>query len=80
MSLEEKVTHEKTIQDDGHILIRRITTIYKDEEYHSHSNHRRVIAPDADVSMEDAETKAIAEIVHTKARKDAYSAKLDINK
>jgi len=80
MALTEEVTYNKTIKADGHIEIQEVTTILKDGVYHSHSNHRRVIAPDADVSMEDAETKAIAEIVHTKARKDAYSAKLDINK
>ena len=77
MALTEEVTYNKTIKADGHIEIQEVTTILKDGKYHSHSNHRRVIAPDADVSNEDIETKAIANIVQTKERKDAYKAKQD---
>ena len=76
MAFTEETTLNRTIKADGHIEMQYVNTIYKDGIYHSHSNHRRVIAPDADVSKEDTETQAIANIVQTKERKDAYIAKV----
>ena len=59
-----------------HIQVRTAVVIERDGVEISRSFSRHVVAPDADVSGESAEVKAIAAAVHTQAVKDAYAAHL----
>jgi hypothetical protein len=59
-----------------HIQVRTATVIERDGVEISRSFSRHVVAPDADLSGESDEVKAIAAAVHTQAVKDAYAAHL----
>ena len=79
MALTERTVEDKieVVGDFKHIQIRTVTIIERDGVEISRSKpHRRVIAPDADVSGESTEVQAIAAAVHTQAVKDAYAAHL----
>jgi len=74
---------EETIQDKIEIVkpfnmlqIRTATIIKKDGVEISRSFHRHVVAPDADVSGESDDVKALATQFHTDAIKTAYAAHL----
>tara|TARA_E500000318_G_C3463117_1_gene173479 strand:+ start:437 stop:688 length:252 start_codon:yes stop_codon:yes gene_type:complete len=71
---------EETIQDKIEIVgdykiiqVRTATVIKKDGTEVSRSFHRHTVAPDADISAESAEVKAICNTVHTDAIKTAYA-------
>ena len=75
---------EETIQDKievvgnfKHVQVRTATVIKKDGTEISRSFHRHVIAPNADISNESAEVKAICNAVHTDAVKTAYTKHLE---
>ena len=74
---------EETVQDKIEIVsehkmiqVRTAVVIKRDDEEISRSFHRHVVAPDADISGESAEVRAICAAVHTQAVKDAYAAHL----
>ena len=74
---------EETVQDKIEIIkpfnmlqIRTATIIKKDGVEISRSFHRHVVAPDADVSGESDDVKALATQFHTDAIKTAYAAHL----
>tara|TARA_R110002020_G_scaffold311232_1_gene526881 strand:+ start:1649 stop:1897 length:249 start_codon:yes stop_codon:yes gene_type:complete len=74
---------EQTIQDKieivgdfKHIQVRTATVIKRDDVEISRAFSRHVVAPDADITGESAEVKAICNAVHTQAVKDAYAAHL----
>ena len=71
---------EQTIQDKIEIVgnykivqVRTATVIKKNGTEISRSFHRHSVAPDADISNESAEVKAICNIVHTDDIKTAYA-------
>ena len=75
---------EETIQDKIEIVgnykiiqVRTATIIKKDGTEISRSFHRHSVAPDADISNENAEVKAICNIVHTNEIKTAYKKHLE---
>ncbi len=77
---------EETIQDKIEIVgdykilsIRTATVIKKDGTEISRSFHRHTVAPNADISNESAEVKAICNIVHTDEIKTAYAKHLESN-
>jgi hypothetical protein len=74
---------EETEQDKIEIIkpfnmlqIRTATIIKKNGVEISRSFHRHVVAPDADVSGESDDVKALAAQFHTDAIKTAYAAHL----
>ena len=63
MALEKKITYDYEVRGEyKHINERQRTAIVEDGEELSFSYHRRVLTPDADVSGESDEIKAIASI------------------
>ena len=52
------------------------TVIKEDGKEISRSRHRHVLHPHYDISSEDAEVQAIANVVWTQAVKDAWTIKL----
>ena len=74
---------EETIQDKIEIVgdykiiqVRTATVIKKDGVEISRSFHRHMVAPNADISGESAEVKAICNAVHTDEVKTAYAKHL----
>ena len=78
MALTEETVQDKIeiVGDFKHIQVRTATIIKRDGTEISRSFHRHVVAPDADVSGESADVKAIAAQVHTNAIKTAYAKHL----
>ena len=74
---------EETVQDKieivgdyKHVQVRTATVIKRDGTEISRGYSRHVVAPDADISGESTEVKAICAVVHTDAVKTAYAAHL----
>jgi hypothetical protein len=59
------------------VQVRTATVIKKDGVELTRSFHRHVVAPNADISGESTEVKAICNAVHTDAVKAAYLASLE---
>ena len=78
MALTEETVQDKIeiVGDFKHIQVRTATVIKRDGVEISRSFSRHVVAPDADVSGESAEVKAISAAVHTDEVKAAYAAML----
>tara|TARA_Y100001937_G_scaffold91709_1_gene124152 strand:- start:47 stop:298 length:252 start_codon:yes stop_codon:yes gene_type:complete len=75
---EEKIQDKIEIVGDYKIVqVRTATVIKKDGTEISRSFHRHVVAPNADISGESAEVKAICNVVHTDAIKTAYAKYLE---
>ena len=75
---------EETIQDKIEIVgdykivqVRTARIIYDDGTEISRSFTRHTVAPDADISNESAEVKAICNAVHTDTVKTAYATHLE---
>lgn len=58
------------------VQVRTATVIKRNGEEISRSYHRHTVAPDADLTQEDADVAAICTPVFTQAMKDAYAAHL----
>ena len=56
------------------VQVRTDTVVMEDGEELSRKYHRHALMPDADISAEHAEVKAICNVVWTQAIKDAYTA------
>ena len=74
---------ESTVEDNieivgeyKHVQVRTATIIKKDGAELTRSFSRHVIAPNANISSESTEVKAICNAVHTDAVKTAYAAYL----
>lgn len=78
MALTEETEQDKIeiIKPFNHIQVRTATIIKKDGVEISRSFHRHVVAPDADVSGESDDVKALAAQFHTDEIKTAYAAHL----
>ena len=75
MSLTEQTLDDKIelVGEFRQVQIRTATIIKRDDVEISRSFHRRVLAPDADVSKENAEIKGIIAAAWTQEIKDAYA-------
>ena len=78
MALTEETVQDKIeiVGDYKHVQVRTATVIKRDGTEISRGYHRHVVAPDADISGESDEVKAICAAVHTDAVKAAYAAHL----
>jgi len=76
MALEKKVTYDYEIRGEfKFIQERQRTAVVEDGEELSFSYHRRILTPDADVSSESDEIKAMASALWTDEVKAAWAAK-----
>tara|TARA_R110002012_G_scaffold194029_1_gene361859 strand:+ start:496 stop:735 length:240 start_codon:yes stop_codon:yes gene_type:complete len=76
MALEKKITYDYEVRGKfKHIQERTKTSIMEDDKEISFSYHRRVLAPDADVSSESDEIKGMASALWTDEVKAAWAAK-----
>ena len=78
MALTEQEVQDKIeiVGDYKHIQVRTATVIKRDDVEISRAFSRHVVAPDADITGESTEVKAICAAVHTDAIKAAYAAHL----
>ena len=77
MALSKVVSYDYEIRSEfKHIQERAKTSIMEDGNELSYSYHRRVLAPDADVSGESDEIKGMADALWTDAVKEAYADSL----
>ena len=78
MALTEETQQDKLeiVGDFKMVQVRTATVIKRDDVEISRSFHRHVVAPDADISGESDDVKAICAVVHTDAIKTAYAAHL----
>ena len=76
IGIEEIVTTDRVIEDDGKVAVRRITRIFDDGKEVSKKYHRSWIMPGQDPTGNDIISKAVAEKLHTLDVIDAYNAKL----
>jgi len=65
IGVEEIVTHDRVIDDDGKIAVRRITRIFDEGVEVSKKYHRSWIMPGDDPAGNDMISKAVAEKLHT---------------
>ena len=81
MALTERTAEDKIeiVGDYKHIQVRTATIIERDGEETSRSYHRKVLAPNADISGESAEVQAICGAVWTQDVKDAWAAAQESN-
>ena len=75
MALEKKTSFDYEIRSEfKNIQERTKTSVMEGGKELSYSYHRRVLSPDADVSAETDEVKALANAVWTDEVKAAYAA------
>ena len=75
MALEKKTSFDYEIRSEfKHIQERTKTSVMEDGKELSYAYTRRVLAPDADVSAESGEVKALASAVWTTEVVAAWSA------
>ena len=76
MALTKVVSYDYEIRSEfKHIQERAKTSIMEDGNELSYSYHRRVLAPDADVSSESDEIKGMASALWSDEVKAAWAAK-----
>jgi hypothetical protein len=75
IGLEEIVTTDRVIEEDGKIAVRRITRIFDDGKEVSKKYHRSWIMPGDDPASKDVISKAVAEKIHTASVISAYETK-----
>ena len=78
MALTESTVEDKIeiVGEYKHVQVRTATVIKKDGVELTRSFNRHVVSPDADITGESTEVKAICNAVHTDAVKTAYAAHL----
>jgi len=74
MSLTKEIVVDKieVVGDHKMVQVRTATRVLEDGVVLSSNFHRHVVAPDADITGEDAEVQAVCNAVHTDAVKAAY--------
>ena len=82
MALTEETVQDKIeiVGDYKVIQVRTATVIKRDGKEISRTFNRHTVAPDADISGESTEVKAICNVVHTDAIKTAYAKHLESQK
>ena len=78
IGLEEIVTYDRVIEEDGKIAVRRITRIFDDGVEVSKKFHRSWIMPGDDPSKADVISKALAVKIHAPEVIAAYKAQLTV--
>jgi len=76
IGVEEIVTHDRVIDDDGRIAVRRITRIFDEGVEIGKKYHRSWIMPGQDPAGNDVISKAVAEKLHIPEVVKAYKTKL----
>ena len=78
MALTEEIIQDKIeiVGEYKMVQVRTATVIKKDGVEISRSFHRHMVAPNADISGESTEVKAICNAVHTDEVKTAYAKHL----
>ena len=74
IGIEEIVTHDRVIDEDGKIAVRKITRIFDEGIEVSKKYHRSWIMPGDDPSKADVVSKAVAIKIHTHEVIAAYKA------
>tara|TARA_R100000458_G_C8019486_1_gene79896 strand:- start:4 stop:378 length:375 start_codon:yes stop_codon:yes gene_type:complete len=78
MALSKESTFDYEVRGDYKVIqIREKISVMEDGEELSFKYHRRSLMPDADVSSESDEVKALADAVWTDAVKDLYSVSVN---
>ena len=72
----QKVDKIEIVGDYKHVQVRTATRVLEDGVELSKSFHRHVVAPDANISGEDAQVQAVCNAVHTAEVKAADAAHL----
>ena len=82
MALTEETVQDKIeiVGDYKVIQVRTATVIKRDGKEISRTFNRHTVAPDADISGESTEVKAICNVVHTDSIKTAYAKHLESQK
>ena len=82
MALTEETVQDKieVVGDYKIVQVRTATVIKRDGKEISRTFNRHTVAPDADISGESTEVKAICNVVHTDAIKTAYAKHLESQK
>ena len=77
MALSESIEYDKieVVGQYKTVQVREATVIKKDGKELTRSFHRYVLNPDADVSKEPAEIKAVCDAVWTDAVKNAWKSR-----
>jgi len=77
MALAESIEYDKieVVGEYKSVQVRKATVIKKDGTELTRSFERYVLAPDADVSKEPAEVKAVCDAVWTDAVKNAWKSR-----
>ena len=77
MALTETTEYDRieVVTEYKHVQVRKATVIKKDGEELTRSFERYSLAPDADISKEPAEVKAICDAVWTDAVKNAWKSR-----
>ena len=66
IGVEEIVTHDRVIEEDGKIAVRRITRIFDEGVEVSKKYHRSWVMPGDDLKTADVITRAVAKKLHTR--------------
>ena len=66
VGLEEIISYDRMIDDQGRIAVRRVTRIYEDGKEISKKYHRSWLNPGDDSTNADAMSKTLAKGIHTK--------------
>lgn len=74
VGLEEIVTYDRVIEEDGRIAVRRITRIFDKGKEVSKKYHRSWIMPGQNPEGNDVMSKVLAERIHTPEVIAAYEA------
>ena len=74
MALSESIEYDKieVVGQYKHVQVRKATVIKKDGVELTRAFHRHVLNPDADISKEPAEVKAVCNAVWTDAVKESW--------
>ena len=82
MALTESIEYDKieVVGQYKAVQVRKAHVVKKDDKELTRSFERYVLHPDADVSKEPAEVKAVCDAVWTDAIKDAWKKKLEEDK
>jgi hypothetical protein len=75
MALTEETLTDKIeiVGENKHVQVRTATVVKRDGVELTRAFSRKTLAPDADVSNEDAEVRAVCEAVWTDAVKERYA-------
>jgi len=76
VGIEEAISYDRVIEEDGKIAVRRITRIFDEGVEVSKKYHRSWIMPGQPTNGADVMSKAVAEKLHTQEVIDAYKAKI----